>query len=323
MSRLDRDRIDHARQVDILAGAQRYGAKLKRCGSEYAGPCPVCGGRDRFSVNTNKQIWNCRGCGKGGDIIQLVEHVTGATFVEAIETLTGETWPRKEINERAPRVHDGSNNAAAAGSIWRASVSTIGTIAEHYLVPVRGIDITQIPDLDDVLRFHPACPFGEATLPCLIALVRDLITDQPRAIVRTALTADGRKLDRKALGPKSGGAIKLRPDAHVTTGLVIAEGMETVAAAATRIEHNGTLLQPGWSVIDAGNLAAFPVLPGIESLTILVDNDAIDPKTGKHPGQYAARQCAERWRDAGREVICLLPGQLGHDFNDVAQETAR
>ena len=56
-------------------------------------------------------------------------------------------------------------------------------------------------------------------------------------------------------------------------------------------------------------MANFPVLPGIEALTILVDNDA------NQAGQRAAEQCAHRWRDAGREVIRLMRRDLG-DLND-------
>jgi hypothetical protein len=60
--------IERAREADILNLVERLGAKLKRVGaSEYVGPCPVCGGRDRFGVNIKKRLWNCRGCGKGGE----------------------------------------------------------------------------------------------------------------------------------------------------------------------------------------------------------------------------------------------------------------
>lgn len=318
---IDRELIERARQTDILAVAQRY-ATLKRAGGrngkEFVGPCPVCGGDDRFAVNSKKQKWHCRGCSKGGGVVTLVEHVTGRSFIEAVELLTGEKWPRREITDQAPRApSDGSDNAAVAGRIWRASLPIAGTVAERYL-EVRGIDLGQLLDIDDGLRYRPACPFGEGTANCLVALVRDVVTDAPMAIMRTALDADARKLDRKALGPKRGGAIKLWSDASVTTGLVIGEGLETVAAAATRIGHNGTLLQPAWALIDAGNLAGFPVLPGIEALTILVDNDPVDPKTGKRPGQYAADDCTERWLAAGCDVEQLVPDRVGTDFNDIA-----
>jgi len=50
-----------------------------------AGPCPVCEGTDRFSINTRKQVWNCRGC-RGGKVISLVQHLDGCTFPDAVST---------------------------------------------------------------------------------------------------------------------------------------------------------------------------------------------------------------------------------------------
>ena len=50
----------------------------------------------------------------------------------------------------------------------------------------------------------------------MICLVRDVVTEKPQAIHRTALSGDGLKVkvrgaDRLSLGPIAGGAIKLRP----------------------------------------------------------------------------------------------------------------
>jgi hypothetical protein len=170
------------------------------------------------------------------------------------------------------------------------------------------------------LRFNATCPFGEAQrLPSLIALIRDIKTDVPIGVMRTALDDLGRKLDRLALGGKKGGAIKLWPDAAVTTGLVVGEGLETVAAAATRMEDQGTKLQPAWALIDAGNLRHFAPLPGIEHLTILVDNDPADQR-GRHPGQDAAGACADAWVAAGRYVTELMSKVEGEDFADIAAQ---
>jgi phage/plasmid primase-like uncharacterized protein len=75
--------VDRARQADLLATAQSLGgARLRRVTStEWAGPCLKCGGDDRFSVNTKKQVWHCRGCALGGaDAISLVMHVRGLDF---------------------------------------------------------------------------------------------------------------------------------------------------------------------------------------------------------------------------------------------------
>jgi hypothetical protein len=308
--------LDHARQADIRTVAQDLGAKLKRVGAnEWCGPCLVCGGRDRFSVNTRKQVFNCRGCGAKGDVIALVQHASGSTFAQAVIELAGEK-PRTRTAPGKPEprpAEDADRNSSSALHMWGTARSIRGTLAEQYLVRGRGVDIDQILELDDVLRFEPNCPFGGLKSPCLIALVRDIVTDAPKAIQRTALGLDGSKIDRRSLGPTRGGAIKLWEEAEVTYGLVIGEGLETVAAAATRIEHHGTLLQPAWALIDRINLREFPVLAGIEALTILVDHD----ESGD--GQKAASVCARRWLDAQREVIRLTPKTLGTEFNDIVR----
>src|SRR5690348_6343177 len=70
--------------------AAQQGWQLRRSGGEQTGPCPVCGGTDRFSINTRMNVWNCRGCGVGGDVIFLVMHTQHLKFVEACELITGD-----------------------------------------------------------------------------------------------------------------------------------------------------------------------------------------------------------------------------------------
>jgi AAA domain/CHC2 zinc finger len=66
--------------------------------NERCGPCPACGGDDRFSINVAKQVFNCRGCNTGGDVIDLVQHLDGVDFNTACTTLTGEPPPRSKPN---------------------------------------------------------------------------------------------------------------------------------------------------------------------------------------------------------------------------------
>src|SRR5215472_8964678 len=89
-----------ARAVRIEDEIERRGIPLKRVGSERIGPCPKCGGDDRFSINTSKQVFNCRGCGKGGDVIELVEHLDGCDFIAACTTLAGEPPPKANGKDR-------------------------------------------------------------------------------------------------------------------------------------------------------------------------------------------------------------------------------
>ena len=124
-------------------------------------------------------------------------------------------------------------------------------------------------------------------------------------ITFTQFTEAGGKIARMTLGPKIGTAIKLSPDEIVTQGLAVGEGLETVLAGMVKG------FRPAWAVGDAGNVEDFPVISGIESLTILVDNDA----SGR--GQTAALECSARWTGAGREVLRAVPDHTGHDFNNV------
>ena len=59
-------KIEHARAITIEDEIARRGITIKRVGAELIGPCPVCGGRDRFAIHTTKQLWHCRNCGVGG-----------------------------------------------------------------------------------------------------------------------------------------------------------------------------------------------------------------------------------------------------------------
>jgi phage/plasmid primase-like uncharacterized protein len=85
---LRRDWIAQARAVRIEDEIARRGIKLNGRGPERCGPCPKCGGTDRFAINTSKQIWNCRGCLRGGDVICLVQNLDGCTFGAAVAALS-------------------------------------------------------------------------------------------------------------------------------------------------------------------------------------------------------------------------------------------
>ncbi|MEK6531271.1 MAG: primase-helicase zinc-binding domain-containing protein [Deltaproteobacteria bacterium] len=59
-------------------------------GGEYASACPMCGGRDRFRLWPHEGehgAWWCRGCGKGGDAIQLLRETKSMSYKEACQEL--------------------------------------------------------------------------------------------------------------------------------------------------------------------------------------------------------------------------------------------
>jgi len=204
----------------------------------------------------------------------------------------------KDIHE-AREIRDADPRAL---QIWSEATLIRDTPAETYLRSRGFGDLEWICDV----RFHHHCPFGPGERhPCMVALYRDIITNEPKAIHRTALTTDGQKIGRKVLGPKARCAIKISDNADVDVRLSIGEGIETALAGAE------LLYRPVWALSDANGIAKFPVLPGIESLTIFVDNDV------SGAGQKAARECSARWTGAGREVFRVVPNNKGDDLCDV------
>ena len=98
------------------------------------------------------------------------------------------------------------------------------------------------------------------------------------------------------------GVIRLSADDEVEIGLGLTEGIETGLALLTLAGW-----RPIWAAASAGAMAKFPVLVGIESLTLFCDRD------DKGAGLDAARECAARWRDAKRETRIELP-PAGNDW---------
>jgi hypothetical protein len=147
----------------------------------------------------------------------------------------------------------------------------------------------------------------------MLGLFRTIVGDKPVAIHRTALSPDARKIDRMTLGPVGGAAIKLTRHDDVERGLVVGEGVETTVA--------GMMLgfTPAWALGFAGAIRSFPVLGGVDALTILVDHDEPDCN-GRQAGHEAAWECSERWMAAGREVRSVVPRRLGIDMADLVAE---
>jgi hypothetical protein len=234
--------------------------------------------------------------------------VEGLTRTEAIATL--QDWVGSPALEQTQSFED---KLEFALQLWTAAVPLIGSIGARYLSETRGIDVGKLPpNIHEVLRFHPRCIFGKRSYqPCIIALMRDPMTDAPVGIHRIGLAqANGAvtKLDRMAFGRM--GVVKLWP-ANGNDQLVVGEGIETTLAAATGISYRDGPLTPAWSAIARNGLGSLPVLPNVARLILLVDND----ENGE--GQKAAAHCRQVWTAAGRTVAALVPKQVGWDFNDV------
>jgi DNA primase len=81
-------------KMNVLELAAKH-VKMKKVsstkGGEWQGPCPDCGGKDRFHIwpeeMSGKGGYWCRGCGKTGDNIQFLREFRGLSFHDACAEL--------------------------------------------------------------------------------------------------------------------------------------------------------------------------------------------------------------------------------------------
>lgn len=154
--------IARARAVTVAQAAVLCGVRIGA--REHAGPCPRCGGKDRFSVNARKQVFNCRGCGAGGgDGIGLMAHVHGfdlgarAGFLEACAATLGEPVPdggeRLSDEERAASVARIAAIRAESERRSQADAERQASFRQREVERARGIYFGADEAGDDVLGY--------------------------------------------------------------------------------------------------------------------------------------------------------------------------
>jgi CHC2 zinc finger/Toprim domain len=295
--------IELAKAVPLEAELARRGAKLRRVGRELVGPCPVCGGTDRFAVNVVKQIWNCRGCQRGGDVIDLVQHIDDCSFPAAIRTLAGEDLPRRMGTPPARNGKDykfsDHKQSAKASWLWARRQPIAGSVAETYLREVRGISCP----LPKTLAFLPARSDGQH--PAMIGAFAPPAESEPGvlaepqrvdAIHLTLLRADSSgkaDVDKPKLfvGRPLGRPIALAPIGDMLA-LAVTEGIEDGLSLCAAFDGLGV-----WAAGSAGRMPALAdTIPRhVENVTIWAHPDVA--------GQNGARKLAELVDARGIEVL--------------------
>ena len=99
--RFDDNKIEEIKsRVDIVELASEY-LTLKKAGRNFIGLCPFHQEKTAsFTVNREKQIFYCFGCGEGGNVITFLMKIANKTFPEAIKDLaekTGVILPQRLI----------------------------------------------------------------------------------------------------------------------------------------------------------------------------------------------------------------------------------
>ena len=81
------DTVGLKANIDLIELAGRYVELRKVSPKEYHGPCPWCGGDDRFRVTADH--FACRKCGRSGDAIEFVMQKQNVDFKGAVAILGG------------------------------------------------------------------------------------------------------------------------------------------------------------------------------------------------------------------------------------------
>lgn len=261
---------------------------------EHRIPCPSCG-RGKTDKTAGLKIDH-----DGG-----VLHCYRCQLVQTFRPERGIAWRATAAPARQAQPAKRTSLDDWGLDFWRQCRPVDG-VAASYLRSRRCV----IPPADGDLRWHPAvkhAPSGYVGA-ALVALVTDVLTGKPLTLHRTWITPTGKaSVDpvRMLLGgyTSKGGCIRLYPEEFVVHGLALGEGIETCLSLA----HG---FAPVWATIDAGHLADFPVIPGVEALTICRDNDPA--------GIAAAHECSRRWTTAGKTV--RVTQQDCNDINDLLTE---
>jgi hypothetical protein len=292
---MDDFRLSEAKAMPIEQVVNMLGIQsLVRNGHELIGPCPACGGRDRFGVNLRKGVFLCRRCEAKGGTIDLVMLVQGLEFRAALDWLRG---PSQELSpqERRKREADAARNRLrneqraaqqrleairAAGEIWKNGSPAEGTAVRAYLSR-RGIAPAMLPVIPKCIRFAPQLPYtvkaekGWKVIhrgPAMLAAVQgpdgllsavhrtwlDLNQPNGKAVVTDPNTGEALP-SKKVIGSKKGGAIRLSGPSHESPVMVMGEGIETTLSAMVSGVDAGAMF---WAGVDLGNMAGRRVIRG-------------------------------------------------------------
>jgi hypothetical protein len=221
------------------------------------------------------------------------------------------TAPKAKSYEAEPRqrTEDDLIRIARARELWEQGRDPLGTPAQEYLRS-RALDLPN-ELAGSVLRYLPKTPWRNEDagrtefIPALLAAFRSIDDGEITAVHRIRLDQPERwpKAERRMLGLVYRAAVKL--EAISNGALAVGEGVETCMAA----QQLG--LRPAWALGSVGGISFFPLLAGVQHLTILGES-------GK-ASEEAIKLCGRRWSAAGRRVRIAF-SEIGSDVNDILIE---
>ena len=291
----------HWREILPLLGLE------ERFLSGRKGPCPMCGGKDRFrfSDKDGDGWYYCNQCGPGSGIV-LLRRLHGWGHAEAcsqVDSILGTGYGQPPANNKRSRC-----DASKLTTIQRLLAgATAPEVVVSYLQS-RGLGVSS-----PALLGHPACVYfdeGHHIVGRFPAVVAPILAPDGKLVCAHRIylaDLDPRKKNMEVVGSLKSAAVRLH-DADDEMG--IGEGIETCLAAH---EIFGI---PMWAALTAYGVETFVPPPGLQRLHIYADNDS------NFTGQRAAFALANRLSHT-LEVMVNVPAESDTDWNDVNQRARR
>ncbi len=301
------------------------------------GPCPFCGGKDRFRFNLKRGTWWCNHCSPRAtspqDFLFKWQGYTQfrelADYIRGYFGLNGTRAPAaiRPALPPTPRERSISPEQALArmSRIWNATREVQDGDPVDLYLRRRLPGLRSIPE---EIRIHPALDYWErgdnpaegplkvGTFPAMI--VRGFDADgQFVQLHKTYLTRDGNKAPvscpkKTEIGIGSN-SYALRLGEPVGSDLGVAEGIETALAASIL---DGRTVWPCHSAQIMQNFVLPNHLVGrVTRLVIYADSDAL--KGGKRAGSAAAAALAQRCKEQRLKTLIVRPAKECTDMADL------
>ena len=230
------------------------------------GPCPICGGTDRFRMDDKEGSgsWICNQCGAGYgiDLIQKALKIEVKEAFEAVAGVMGNAI-RNPITEEKPV------DPEIFRKLLKSSYHVKNNDPVHKYLKERGLK-----DLPEALWYAPKCWELETRKEHQAMLAIFQAPDGEAVTIHRTYIKDGKKLtgilEPKKIMPvlkkKTGGAVRLYSGKPET--IAVCEGIETAIAIH---ELFGEIV---WPCLSAPLLEAFEPPDWVNTINIYSDNDS-------------------------------------------------